>query len=63
MSRTWRRSDTNKDRLYNTEPKKHRNMHKHRPRRRAVKQAIHKVERGEEDVLFPLDKKPWEYYW
>lgn len=36
---------------------------KHQKRRAAVRQCVHRVLRGEEEVLWPLDKRPWVYYW
>ena len=63
MSRTYKRELKDRDRIYRTEPKWHRKLHKHRVRRQAVRKAITDVERGDEDVLFPLDKRPWRWYW
>ena len=45
------------------EPKFWRKLMKHKKRRSSQRQAIHKVMRGNEDTNFPLDKKPWVYYW
>lgn len=45
------------------EPKWWRKLAKHKKRRSALRQALHQVKVGNEEALFPLDKKPWIYYW
>ena len=45
------------------EPKWWRRLCKHKKRRAAQRLALNKVMRGEDETLFPLDKKPWRYYW
>ena len=35
----------------------------HRPKRREHGRLIHKVLRGEEELIWPLDKRPHKYYW
>lgn len=47
---------------WRNEPKWWRKIAKHRPQRQAARQAQHEVMKGG-DPLWPLDKKPWEYYW
>jgi hypothetical protein len=37
-------------------------MH-HKPRRQAERSIKHKILRGDEETLWPLDKKPHIYYW
>ena len=61
MSRTYH--DQNKDRAMKQEPKWWRKIKKHQRRRMSVKEAINKIKKGDDEVLFPLDKKPWIYYW
>lgn len=70
MSRTRHHGRRNKEKAFGenwqwwrSEPKHHRRDCKHRPQRNKTKQALHKVMRGDEEVLFPLDKKPWIYWW
>lgn len=71
MSHTRHHGDKAKQRVFGaawrwmcSEPKAHRNLHKHRPRRAACRRAEHAVMMGTEDyALWPLDKKPWIYYW
>ena len=50
---------------WDNEPKWWRRLHKHRPRRRAVRAACWRVRAGldPEGLIWPLDKKPWIYYW
>jgi len=38
-------------------------MFHHKPRRQRERQARHKVLRGDEDELWPLDKKPHKYFY
>ena len=69
MSNTYHHGYKAKDRngkndnWYANEPKWWRKMNKHKKRRNAQREALHHVERGDEEVLFPLDTKPWSYYW
>ena len=70
MSRTyhhgWKRQEVlfgENWRWLQNEPKWHRKMFKHRPRRRAVLKCQYEVMRGNLDVLWPLDTRPWVYYW
>jgi len=48
-----------------SEPRWWRTLHKHKPRRSATKELINKIYKGYdiEDLAYPLDKKPWIYYW
>jgi len=45
------------------EPKWWRKAMKHRKRRAKLREALHKELNSEEDVLYPLDKKPWIYFY
>lgn len=45
------------------EPKEWRRLQKHRKRRAECRACVSRVMSGEEEVLFPLDTKPWVYYW
>ena len=66
MSRTRHHSKHTRKRLDNwlgNEPKWWRNMTKHRRQRAWKRKALHDVMSGDEEALFPLDKRPWEYYW
>ena len=70
MSRTRHHGDKQKEREYGdlwhwckNEPKWWRKHYKHKKRRSALRQCIDSVKKGDEDVLFPLDSKPWIYYW
>jgi hypothetical protein len=38
-------------------------MMKHKKRRQSCRQCAHAVMVGNEDVLWPLDRKPWIYYY
>ena len=60
MSRTYRAKD---NRWWGHEPKWWRSMMKHRKRRASVRKACTQVMQGDQDASFPLDKKPWIYYW
>jgi len=69
MSRTRHHGTVNKKREFGEdwhwmrqEPKAWRREYKHVPRRAELKRSIVKFKRGEETV-WPLDKKPWIYYW
>jgi hypothetical protein len=43
------------------EPKDWRNVNKHRKRRAAVRRSL--LSKDWDNQVFPLDKKPWVYYW
>ena len=45
------------------EPKSWRKIAKHTPQRAEARYCAYCVLHGNEDVLWPLDKKPWRYYW
>lgn len=47
------------------EPKWWRKLYKHRVRRREWQQCYSKIKKGYdlEDMVYPLDTKPWMYYW
>ena len=71
MSNTWHHGDKSKERLFGLDnwrwwyanPKDFRKMYKHKPQRGSRRLALHKVMKGQTDTLFPLDRKPKEYYW
>lgn len=70
MSHTWHHGRRAKQRRYGTlwwwyqqEPKWWRKLYKHVPQRAAARQCVHRVLRGEEGILWPLDKRPWVYFW
>lgn len=70
MARTYHHGRRNKKKRfglnwlwYQQEPKEWRRLQKHKKRRSATREAMHEVKKGNEDVLFPLDTKPWVYYW
>lgn len=70
MSRSWRHGERNKRKLYGDwyhwytqEPKWWRKLMKHKKRRAAVRACRHQVMVGNLDVLWPLNVKPWIYYW
>lgn len=70
MSRTKHHGYNNKKREYGDnwhwmkqEPKAWRKEFKHKPRRAELKDKLNKFKNGEEDIVWPLDKKPWIYYW
>jgi len=71
MSRTYHHISSNRitknDWVYyhwhQSEPKFWRKLYKHKKRRASQRTALHHVMRGDLDTLFPLDKKPWIYYW
>jgi hypothetical protein len=48
---------------YQQEPKWWRKLYKHAIRRAQTRQCVHRVLRGEDEILWPLDKRPWVYYW
>ena len=47
------------------EPKWWRKLMKHRKRRAEWRRCDSRIKKGydPEDMTYPLDKKPWEYYW
>lgn len=70
MSRTDHHGDKQKQKKFGdnwhwfkNEPKSWRKLYKHKKRRSAVRQCVYDVMAGSEEVFFPLDKKPWIYYW
>ena len=70
MARTHHHGERSKRKLYGdnwfwmrSEPKAWRKQYKHKPRRAAVRQCVNLIFKGEEDIIWPLDKKPWIYYW
>jgi len=73
MSRTYHHGDRNRAKYYTSEysgrswlwrePKWWRKMTKHKKRRAQTRMAISRVMKGNEDTLFPLNTKPWIYYW
>lgn len=48
---------------YLVEPKWHRRIEKHKKRRSECRKLNHSVMRGNIEQIWPLDKKPWVYYW
>lgn len=55
-------------RWYQSEPKIWRKFHKHKPQRAARRQASTKLKQFQDledfdDTQWPLDRKPWKYYW
>lgn len=73
MSRTYHHGRKQKEKLFGdlwhwmyAEPKWYRKEFKHTPQRAKRREAITKIVRSESmenDVEFPLDKKPRKYYW
>jgi len=76
MSRTWHHSNNHrkfKDKhdkwlheykwWLRQEPKEWRRFYKHKKRRASVKDLVSKVKKGYFEQIWPLDKKPWIYYW
>lgn len=57
----WSRIDL--DNWMYAEPKWWRKMTKHKKRRNEVRELTNKVLRGEEEQIWPLDTKPWIYYY
>ena len=54
------------DRWLSSEPKEWRRLQKHKKRRSAFRTLKHQILKGAVDldeVLMPLDCKPWIYYW
>ena len=46
-----------------SEPKWHRKLHKTRKRRQSCRWCVYQVMKGNEDVLWPLNTRPWFYYY
>jgi hypothetical protein len=64
MSRTYHhRNNHDNMRWWAAEPKAWRKHMKHKKRRQSVMQCKHKIMRGNINITWPLDKKPWIYYW
>ena len=69
MSRTLHHGFKAKDRIgkndnwSRNEPKEWRRTYKHKKRRAEAKRCRERVMQGDEDVVWPLDSKPWIYYW
>lgn len=72
MSRTKHHSDKQKEQLFGNnwhwsrnEPKEWRRVFKHKRRRAELKHRIERIKNGcdPDDEVFPLDKKPWIYYY
>lgn len=73
MSRTWHHSKRywkgKKARLWHnggwiiSEPKQWRKLFKHRKRRAKTREAEQEAIASPETAQFPLDKKPWIYYY
>lgn len=63
MSRSYRHGRHRKwDKWIWAEPKLHRRLNKHKKRRAEVRGLVTKTMRGKEELIWPLDKKPWIYY-
>lgn len=71
MSRTNHHGNRKKEELFgkswhwcSNEPKWWISLVKHRPKRQQERMCISSVELDPEaEVTWPLDKKPWIYYW
>jgi len=69
MSRTYHHGYKAKDRIGKNdnwcvnEPKEWRRYFKHKKRRAECRRLQHHVIRGEHELNWPLDSKPWIYYW
>jgi len=72
MSRSYHHGHKNKMRLYGSswqwyrsEPKEWRKIYKHRKRRAEWKRCAEKLRGGHDadSMVFPLNSKPWIYYW
>lgn len=70
MSRSYRHGNRQKEKYYGEnyswwrqEPKLWRKLQKHKKRRTSCRKCQHEVMTGNEDILWPLDKKPWIYYY
>jgi hypothetical protein len=64
----FKRWDSLKAIFHNTfrnEPKEWRRIYKHAKRRAEWKQRCQEIMQGRdvENMVFPLDKRPWIYYW
>lgn len=60
MSRTIETINRASDWWVWNEPKWWRKLMKHRKRRASLKIALRQ---DPDEALYPLDKKPWRYYW
>jgi len=70
MARTYHHGSRNKKvrfgdnwQWYRQEPKEWRRLYKHKKRRAKVRELSHRVMRGNYEQNWPLDSKPWIYYW
>lgn len=47
------------------EPKEWRKLYKHTPRRSELAHKLAQIKKGydPENMVWPLDRKPWIYYW
>ena len=66
MSNSFKHGKYKKSRTDNwlrNEPKEWRRYYKHKKRRASCKECEHQILIGNLDILWPLDKKPWIYYW
>lgn len=72
MSRTRHHGAKNKEKLfgdnwqwYQQEPKEWRKIYKHRKRRAEWRRCVNKLFNGydADNMVYPLDSKPWIYYW
>jgi hypothetical protein len=50
---------------YNKEPKWHRKLFKHRARRAEWRRVSAKIAHGADmdNIVYPMDSRPWIYYW
>jgi hypothetical protein len=56
-------ADLKRWRWLSSEPKAWRREMKHAKRRASTRRCAHDIMAGAEEVLWPLDNKPWIYYW
>jgi len=70
MARTYHHGDRNKKKSFGNnwqwmkqEPKEWRRLYKHKKRRAEVRKLTHKAINGDLEQIWPLDSKPWIYYW
>lgn len=70
MSHSFRHGDKQKEKRFGAnwfwwkaEPKFWRKLRKHKPQRAKARQCEHDALEGKENITWPLDKKPWNYYW
>lgn len=69
MSRTYHHGRQQKRKRYGADwwwwraaPKLWRHYHKHVPQREAARHCRHQVMRGDWEILWPLDRRPYIYY-